>query len=40
MKYAGQLAIFTVFLSANTTCNWFAYQPVVPKELNQFKRIK
>ncbi len=40
MKYAGKLAILTVFLSANTACNWFAYQGEVPKELNQFKRVK
>lgn len=40
MKYASKIAVLTVVLSANTACNWFAYQPEVPEELSNFKKIK
>ena len=39
MKYASKIAVLTVVLSANTACNWFAYQQEVPEELNNFKRL-
>lgn len=39
MKYASKIAVLTVILSANTACNWFAYQQEVPEGLNKFKRL-
>ncbi|CEN76368.1 Autoinducer prepeptide [[Clostridium] sordellii] len=38
VKYAGNIAIFTVLLSANTTCSWFIHQPEVPKAVKDLKR--
>lgn len=39
LKNIGSLAVFVLFLSANTTSGWIAHQPEVPEEIKKFKNI-
>ncbi|MCC0635797.1 cyclic lactone autoinducer peptide [Clostridioides sp. ES-S-0001-02] len=37
LKNVGLLAVFVLFLSANTTSGWVAHQPEIPDDIKKFK---
>lgn len=39
LKNIGLLAVFVLFLSANTTSGWIAYQPEIPENIKKFKLL-
>ncbi|MBU3134293.1 cyclic lactone autoinducer peptide [Clostridium gasigenes] len=38
LKNIGELGIFILLLSANTTSAWISHQPHVPKDISKYKR--